>query len=262
MYSQGKNTPTRKRQMTNLTFSAEQIAAAGQKEILTALDMKASEAVKLIKSMNIEAATTTAQIRILYTLLQQADQAPAPVEQPTEEITETTPETHLDTQVEIVVDAESIINPPTPASLDDVLKQGLLKIASAAVQPKAPKAKSVKAAKAPKEQKPHEFVVREVNTAKAPKTQKEWKDIEPDATVKPVKAGTVMAKIVELLEKGSTIEEFESYGIGTGRNGLSHFAPYIKKQKGYGVKYDAVTGIYSVWMPVAVQVRELVGAGK
>lgn len=81
--------------------------------------------------------------------------------------------------------------------------------------------------------------------------KKEWKDIPPASVVKPCKEGSVMAKIVELLTKGSTDEEFAAAGIGIGKkdvnNGLSHFAPYINKHKGVGVKFDGKK--YSIWLP-------------
>lgn len=75
--------------------------------------------------------------------------------------------------------------------------------------------------------------------------KKAWLDIAPGSEIKPIKPGSIMSVIVDLLTKGSTLEEFEAHGIGTGRNGKGHFAPYIRKQKGYGVR--CIDDKYYLW---------------
>lgn len=71
----------------------------------------------------------------------------------------------------------------------------------------------------------------------------------PQDEVKPIKRGTVYAKMMEMLLKGATAQQLKDSTTNATTGGVSDVLSWQIKDKGYGLRLDEATGMYYLILP-------------
>jgi hypothetical protein len=75
------------------------------------------------------------------------------------------------------------------------------------------------------------------------------REYAPSGTVKPLKRGTIYAKLMEMLVNGATMKELLSATSNTTAGGVNDVLSWQIKQRGYGLRFDQASGKYFLVMP-------------
>ncbi len=75
------------------------------------------------------------------------------------------------------------------------------------------------------------------------------REYDPSGEIKPLKRNTVYAKLMEMLLHGATMKELLGATTNTTPGGVNDVLSWQIRQRGYGLRFDQVTGKYHLVLP-------------
>jgi hypothetical protein len=72
----------------------------------------------------------------------------------------------------------------------------------------------------------------------------------PSGIIKPLKRGTIYAKLMEMLVEGATMQQLLDATSNETSGGVNDVLSWTVKDRGYGLRFNSETGTYHIVMPV------------